>query len=682
MTRASHESFNNLLRHSIQLLKPPKREKLSESARRLLKVELNGAMVPWDGDLVPYMHEPMNCLQSRQYDGVALVGMARSAKTVSLVDAWVAHTVAADPADMLVTQISKEKAAEYSKKRLSRSFHASKEVRAALSPNAHDNNVHDIRLKAGHFLKIGWPSKTIFASSDWKRVALTDYDRMIQDVGGEGSPWILGGKRTTTFMSSGMVMAESSPGFEIIDPTRRLSSPHEAPPTKGIMAIYNEGDRRLYHWKCPDCGKWFEPDFHLFMYDEHEPDPTKASEEVLLACPHCGVMHNERQKHTFNQGGRWLAQGLHLDENDVLTGEARKSRIASFWQKGPTAAFQTWNQLVYKYLAAMQDFQRTGSMENLKATINTDQGKPFTPPINVERSADYFIQRQRDLGIKEVPASVRFLTAAIDVQAGKEARFEVKVIGWGAELTSVVLDYFIITDSRRKGATGETLRIDPAAYPEDWDVLDDVLTKSYPITELPGRHLPVRLVACDSGGKAGVTDNAYQYWRRLKKRQLHRKLFLVKGASHKNAPLQHKTHPDNRGRNDRKASARGDVPVLMLNTNRLKDILAGALSREVPGELYVEFPDWLDESYFDGLTSEVRDPSGKWSKISEHAANEPVDLFVYNIALAYKLGANKFNWSKPPPWAAPLTQNAQVFIPSSNPEENTQPPQPRRRRRR
>lgn len=56
----------------------------------------------------------------------------------------------------------------------------------------------------GSFLKIGWPSITVFSSSDYRRVALTDYDRFPENVDGEGDAFTLASKRTTTFMSSGM----------------------------------------------------------------------------------------------------------------------------------------------------------------------------------------------------------------------------------------------------------------------------------------------------------------------------------------------------------------------------------------------------------------------------------------------------------------------------------------------
>lgn len=41
-------------------------------------------------------------------------------------------------------------------------------------------------FRDGSFLQIGWPSITVFSSSDYKRVALTDYDRFPEDIDGEG----------------------------------------------------------------------------------------------------------------------------------------------------------------------------------------------------------------------------------------------------------------------------------------------------------------------------------------------------------------------------------------------------------------------------------------------------------------------------------------------------------------
>ncbi|MGL5483806.1 MAG: terminase gpA endonuclease subunit, partial [Aeromonas veronii] len=323
----------------------------------------------------------MDCLKSRRYDSMIYMGPARTGKTVSVVDGWMMDIAARNPADTLLVQISQDKAAEFSKKRLERSMLASPEVRAAMSPRSSDNNIHDIKLKNGTFFKIGWPSKTIFASSDWCNVILTDYDRMALDIGGEGSGFLLAGKRTQTFMSRGMVLAESSPGRPVSDPGYRVANAHEAPPAPGIASLYNMGDRRLFMWQCPDCDEWFEGDFDLLNYDKDEADPSRASADVFMVCPHCGAMHREGNrvdgqpfKHWANNRGVWLPDGCLLEPSGRMIGEARPTRSASFWQKGPSAAFQTWEQLVYKLVAAKKDYDTTGDVTALQTTVNVDQG--------------------------------------------------------------------------------------------------------------------------------------------------------------------------------------------------------------------------------------------------------------------------------------------------------------------
>ncbi|MBU2708765.1 phage terminase large subunit family protein [Zooshikella marina] len=645
---------------NTDLIQAPKREKLSKSVRKILYVSQGGTMDKWDGDIVPYMWEPMDCLQLRSFSAVIFVGPARTSKTVSLVDGWAVDTIANDPADMLIVQISEEKAREFSKKRLTPAILACPETAAALSPRAYDNNVHDKILKAGNYLKIGWPSKNIFASSDWKRVLLTDYDRMEQNVGGEGSPFLLAGKRTQTFMSSGMVLAESSPGFEITDPNFRLEHKHEAPPTEGILSLYNQGDRRLFYWQCTDCREWFEPDFDLLVWDKEEPDPSKASERVTLACPHCGVEHEEKQKPEFNLKGRWLRQGEYLDKQGRKHGEPRITRFASFWQKGPTATFQTWNELVYKYKAALIEYERTGSFQSLKTTINTDQGKAFTPPREMTCSAGDLADRATNYGDRVVPEWVRFLTAAVDIQAGKNARFVVQVIGWGVDLEHIVLDRFDISQSNRPG----NVQVKPGSYVEDWDLItEQVIKKSYPLADDSGRYMAIHKVACDSGGEAGVTTKAYEYYRRLRKQKLNRRFMLVKGASQFNAALIRQTYPSpgkQKKKGARNVVIKGDVPLFMLNTHQIKDGIINDLQREFPGPRFVHFPHWLPEEFYDELTYEVRDSAGRWEKPG-NGANEAFDLMVYNWAIIYHRKLESMNWEKPLPFALPWDDNPLVF---------------------
>src|SRR5690606_21913835 len=98
-----------------------------------------------------------------------------------------------------------------------------------------------------------------------------------------------------------------------------------------------------------------------------------------------------------------------------------------------------------------------------------------------------------------------------------------------------------------------------------------------------GRTMPVRITLCDSGGKAGVTRRAYEFWRRLKKAGLHHKFRLVKGAEREGVKTIDETYPDSTKRRDRNSGAAGDVPVLIINVTTLKDVVMADVWRSDPG---------------------------------------------------------------------------------------------------
>ncbi|EJL5152366.1 phage terminase large subunit family protein [Escherichia coli] len=636
------------------ILRAPRRMRVADAVAQYMRVPMGaGNSVPWDPLVAPYVIEPMNCLASREYDAVIFVGPARTGKTIGLIDGWVIYNVICDPADMLIIQMTEEKAREHSKKRLARTFRVSPEVVSRLSPNKNDNNVYDRTFLAGNYLKIGWPSVNIMSSSDYKCVALTDYDRFPEDIDGEGDAFSLASKRTTTFMSSGMTLVESSPGRDVKDVKWRRTSPHEAPPTTGILSLYNRGDRRRWYWPCPHCGEYFQPCGDVVAGFRDIADPVLASEAAYIQCPSCSGRIMPEQKRELNGRGVWLRDGESINADGSRYSDPRRSRIASFWMEGPAAAYQTLSQLVYKLLTAEQEYETTGSEETLKTVINTDWGLPYLPRASMEqRKSELLEQRAEPVPSRSVPDGVNFLVATVDVQAGRHRRFVVQVTGYGSRGERWIIDRYNITQSLRGDSDGESQRIDPASYPEDWDVLlTDVFHKSWPLASAPSQQMRLMAMAVDSGGEDGVTDNAYKFWRRCRRDGLGKRIYLFKGDSIRRAKLITRTFPDNTGRTGRRAQAAGDVPLWLLQTDALKDRVNNALWRDSPGPGYVHFPDWLGSWFYDELTYEERSSDGKWSKPGR-GANEAFDLMVYAEALVILHGYEKIRWPDAPEWAS------------------------------
>ncbi|HBR2964112.1 TPA: phage terminase large subunit family protein [Klebsiella pneumoniae] len=668
------------------ILRAPRRMRVADAVAQYMRVPMGaGNSVPWDPLVAPYVIEPMNCLASREYDAVIFVGPARTGKTIGLIDGWVIYNVICDPADMLIIQMTEEKAREHSKKRLARTFRVSPEVVSRLSPNKNDNNVYDRTFLAGNYLKIGWPSVNIMSSSDYKCVALTDYDRFPEDIDGEGDAFSLASKRTTTFMSSGMTLVESSPGRDVKDVKWRRTSPHEAPPTTGILSLYNRGDRRRWYWPCPHCGEYFQPCGDVVAGFRDIADPVLASEAAYIQCPSCSGRIMPEQKRELNGRGVWLRDGESINADGSRYGDPRRSRIASFWMEGPAAAYQTLSQLVYKLLTAEQEYEATGSEETLRAVINTDWGLPYLPRASMEqRKSELLEQRAEPVPSRSVPDGINFLVATVDVQAGRHRRFVVQVTGYGSRGERWIIDRYNITQSLRSDCDGESQRIDPASYPEDWDVLlTDVFHKSWPLASDPSQQMRLMAMAVDSGGEDGVTDNAYKFWRRCRRDGLGKRIYLFKGDSIRRAKLISRTFPDNTGRTGRRAQAAGDVPLWLLQTDALKDRVNNALWRDSPGPGYVHFPDWLGSWFYDELTYEERSSDGKWSKPGR-GANEAFDLMVYAEALVILHGYEKIRWPDAPEWASRETWLECVqdsTEPSSSPEPVSTPVKKQKRKK-
>lgn len=644
----------------------------------------DGTVRDWSPDATPYMVEPLDCMGSRLYDAVIFAGPARTGKTNALVDGYVAYKIDCDPGDGLIVQISEEKAREFSKKRIDRMLQNSPELAKRLSPRGHDNNVHDKTFRAGNYLGIKWPSKNVLASSDYQFVLITDYDRLDENIGGEGDAFTLGSKRTQTFGSTGMTLAEGSPGREVVDLDweRPKDCPHMAPPTTGILDLFNQGDRRVWYWQCQEhsCRKWFTPTMENFNLQARQ-----------AFCPHCGTLVEPSQKRAMNIAGRWVPEGCELTTEGALVGTRRSARIASFWMEGPSAAFQSWTSLAEKLARAEETYNQTDSQETLKAVINTDWGRPYLHRrAEVQRSSQQLMDRAEQTERRTVPPGVRFLTATVDVQGGKERRFVVQVHGWGAHREMWVVDRFNIKDDRGPKGDEPPRQISPATQPEDWDLLTrDVLNRSYRLADGSGRRMPILAAGVDTGGEGdgveSVTSQAYEWFRRLRKDGLQSRAFLFKGGSSKTTNRIRKTWPDNTGRKNRKSKARGDVPLYILGTDLLKDAVAAMMDRNNPGAGYMHIPAWLGRWWYDELTYEVRDPAtGKWSRPGKRP-NEAFDLCVYNLALFVLLKCEVIQWDAPPPWAAPWDENPLIIDPNSDgaplaPTQKQRQPQARKRR--
>lgn len=605
------------------------------------------------------MVEPQNLLSSRYLAAIIFCGPSQSGKTEGLILNFVSYSVMQDPMDMIIFNPTQQAARDFSVRRVDRMNFNSPELRARLMRTKSTDNKQSKQYKSGMILNLSWPTVSEMAGKPVGRIALTDYDRMDDTIGDEGSPFDLAFMRTTTYKSFAMTIAESSPSRPVTDLRWIAETPHQAPPTTGVLALYNRGDRRRWYWPCPHCVSYFEGNFRNLKWEDH-PNVLDAADSVRMICPVCGQSISPDKKSWMQEWGVWLKDGQSIDIDGRIVGEEPRTKIASFWLNGVAAGFQTWQELIAKFINATREYENTNSEEALRQFFNNDLGEPYRPKAEeLERLPEILQSRAEELGQSEIPDGVRFLVACIDVQ--KNA-FVVQVhgIGPGIPYDITIIDRFTIFKSNRMDEDGDRLWVKPGSEQMDWDLLiDEVMFKEYPIYNNPNKVMTVKLTVCDSGGRAGVTTNAYEFYRRLRLKGFANRFHLVKGESKASAPRSFIDFPDQK-RKDRMAAARGDVPVLFLNSNLLKDALNNRLESITPGKGMVRFPNWLETWFYRELCSERRTEKG-WEN-TQGTRNEAWDLMYYCLGACASqlLRVEAIDWTAPPSWADEWRKNPLV----------------------
>lgn len=646
---------------AADIFQKPDRFTVTEIAERHVTIKRMGARTgKWSAEFTPYMIEPQNLLSSREISAIIFCASSQSGKTESMILNWIAYSVIQDPMDMIVFNPTQQTSRDFSVRRLDRLNVNSPEMKSRLLRNRSGDNKQQKIYSSGMILSLSWPTISEMAGKPVGRVALTDYDRIDDDIGGEGSAFDLAFMRTTTFGSFAMTVAESSPSHPVTDIRWIAESAHQAPPAGGILSLYNRGDRRRWYWPCPSCVGYFEGNFKHLKWSE-KPNALDSADTVRMICPTCGFAIRPDERGWMQENGVWLKDGQGIDDGGAVVGNGPRSKIASFWLNGVAAGFQTWQEIVVKFIDATHEYERTASEGALAQFYNNVLGEPYHPKSEeLERLPEILQARAEPLLPLQVPLGVRFLVAAVDVQ---HSSFVVQVhgIGPGVPFDVTIIDRFDIQKSERFDQDGDRLWVKPGTSQEDWDLLiDQVMLKTYGVDDASGKVMTIKLTVCDSGGEAGVTTNAYDFYRKLRLAGLASRFHLVKGEKRVSAPRAYVEYPDQR-RVGKFPAARGDVPVLFLNSNTLKDALSNRLDSITPGTGLIRFPDWLPPRFYKELCMEHRTPKG-WEASYKGVRNESWDLLYYTLGVCASqlLQAEKIDWMNPPSWADEWRKNPLV----------------------
>lgn len=665
------------------LLEPPEYIAISdwaESGKRVLN--RGGIDEPFSFDAAPYLREPQDMLGSTAvYRALAIKGCAQSGKTELYLN-WIGHTVECDPADMIVLHPDKLLAREFMVSRVGNLVEMTEGMAERFRPGG--DNTLEKRFIGCNVWGI-WPVGAQLRQRPVPRTVVDDLDDVPEDIDGQGSAQVLIEARQTSFEGREKAFYASSPALG---------------KGRGIAAIYDAGTRKRWHWPCPHCGATFTPEWgHVHVKvggdlvaidsDDAKLSAAAAKASAVLVCPVSGCVIEPRHKMAMNRAGRWAGPLQHVDDDGAVIGPELETSIASYHIHG-LMGFSSWGRLAELYVEA-RDKWRNGQNENdLRAFFNARLGLEYRSQVDGDAplTADDLDARRDSYAQRTVPAFVKVLIAAVDVQGD---RFEVLVVGYGDGLESAVIDRFAILE------TEDGRRVRPGKYPEHWgELLKRVMSTRWKLADDPELDMPVLATAIDTGGEAGVSDNAKKFWYLARQAGLaDKRITLVKGSSHKGGKiLPSPTYLETIGRGRIKKNG---AKLFVINTHELKDIVDARLRRAEPGPGYIHLPAGFDAEYLDELTAEEKQ-DGNWEKIRER--NETLDLTCYAIAALMRFAGERYTMHWVPAFArrpvraddddagddedgadaaAAETENAHDV---RNSADNSDDGQPRRRRRR
>jgi phage terminase large subunit GpA-like protein len=456
-----------------------------------------------------------------------------------------------------------------------------------------------------------------------------EIDRSETNIDQEGSPAAMAEARQTSFEQNRKAYYPSSPTID---------------GESNIQTLFNQGTQREALAECIHCGHLQPLVFESLVWNE---DTATAD----YPCAECGGLHVESDKARMFAQGAW-SEGVPGDgETESFTASQM------FLPYGWTG----WTTL-YKLHRAAAAKREDGSDELMVTFYNTRLARVWKKDAEATSAAS-LRERVEDYRHGTVPIGGCVLTASVDTQG---ARLEFQVDAWGEGMESWVCDYQIIQGDPAEHAT--------------WAKVDALLKSRY--RHAHGMMLPISAAFVDSGGNH--TQEVYDFTRRRRSSNI----FAIKGASRPNRPIL-ASKPSILDFNHRGVTEKAGVKLWIIGTDTAKDWLAsrwkktqGPGARHFSRDLLTKIgPDDPTPDYFDGLTAEYRTGTWKrghrvtvWEK-KKGAANEPLDLTVYNLAAAYHLGLHKHTANQWQTLRDRLNPNTgDLFQPQTEPEKPQEPP--------
>jgi len=572
------------------LMPSPPMEPSAWAAAHLVVPDGEYAGQKFDPAITPYLNEPMDDLgPDSPVNEIAVMKSAQTGFTLMFLGA-IGHSIDRDPCDILVVQPTDSALADFNSQKLQRVIDATPPLRAKVAPqtsrSGKASTTYEKKFGASSLMLAIATSAADLSSKTIKKAFCDEVDRYPPDVDGQGSPLELVDGRQTAFKAAGTWKRAY-----ISTPTIKDASE--------IEARYAAGDQRRWQVRCPHCESEFAFEFGSgtgnFRFE-----PTFPHKAHYVA-PCCGAVIESWEKNALVRAGRWVATA------------PGPGRYPSYHFDALSSPFVPWDDIAKQFVACGDDPDR------LKPFYNLVLGLPW----EIRGDApDYknLMTRREEYRRGHIPRGALLLTAAADVQM-RGIYVEVLAHAPNRESWPIEATYL----------DGETTDSDAGAFA----ALTELYNRWWP--DAFGGQWHFDEFGVDSGYRSNVV---YDWTRR------HPGTRALKGEDGWSRPalsVASDVDVDYRGRRMKGGAKLRRVGTWPLKSTfysfvRLEAASVGSRLEFPAG--YCHFATWLDDVYFQQLTSEyvaderVRGRPRKVWKVRGHQENHFLDCRVYNLALA------------------------------------------------
>ena len=620
----SYPSTLPLIHSLADLWAPPERQSLSKWAEDPDNIQLSSEYSARTGNLVLFgwQKEIFDTFTDPTVSETVLCVGTQLVKTLFLQIA-IAYVISEDPGPVLMVEYKADDCVAFSKERLAPMLRDCPCLRGKVSDHrgtggsGAGSTLVSKDFTGGNLSLVSALAPGNLARRSIRYLFCDEIDRYPKSSGKEGDPIALAKERQATFQTRKRTIECCSPTIAGLS---------------NIEKAYNASDGRQPWVVCPSCStlqllKFANVWWNKSLSKEHQP----STAQYLCLNPDCPCS-------TPGQGWDDVTRWMVCDKAQWRA-QRPFAGVAGFWISHLYSPWKKLEDIVRHFLRVK------GNRDELQVFTNTVLAETWREEGETPNH-EILYGRREAYEFETVPSRGLFLTAAVDVQ-DSPARLEVEVVAWGRNRENWSIDYQVL---QIMDVNNQPI---PVTSPELWEKLDtDILQKYYPHAN--GAFLPIMAMGIDTGNRP---KPVYLFARR------HSQLRYDPTGLHLDSP---KTVVPLKGTDDNLrivasvskedvAKKRQGVRIIGIGTICAKQEIYDSLQHirpvtppnaDTPNPGYYHFP-MYELDYFLGLTAEVRVIRGNKVEYEKRSArNEPLDLKVYNRAMASIVGIDRFSESQ------------------------------------